>query len=59
MRLSRAMLLSATLLWLVNSSSLAAQVASGIPNGSAIEPWSAQWITCPDAPERDAFATKT
>ncbi len=55
MRLSRAMLLSATLLWLVNSSSLAAQVASGIPNGSAIEPWSAQWITCPDAPERDAF----
>src|SRR5580658_39290 len=55
MRLSRALLLSATLLWLVNSSSLDAQVASGIPNGSAIEPWSAQWITCPNAPERDAF----
>jgi alpha-L-rhamnosidase len=55
MRLSRALLLSATLLSLVNSSSLAAQVASSIPNGSAIEPWSAQWITCPNAPERDAF----
>jgi alpha-L-rhamnosidase len=55
MRLSRALLLSVTLLWLVNSSSVGAQVASSIPNGSAIEPWNAQWITCPNAPERDAF----
>jgi alpha-L-rhamnosidase len=54
MRLSRAFL-SVAIMSVLNFSFLVAQVSPVIPQDSAIEPWSAQWITCPNAPERDRF----
>jgi alpha-L-rhamnosidase len=43
--------LSATLLLLLHRAFLVAQLAPDL----ASKPWTAQWITFPDAPERDAF----
>ena len=54
MQFSRAFFLSVAQLSFFNFSLVAAQ-ASSIPTPPTIEPWSAQWITCPNAPERDAF----
>jgi alpha-L-rhamnosidase len=55
MRLSRALLLSVAIVSLLDFGFVIAQVSPVVPQGSAIEPWSAQWITCPNAPERDGF----
>jgi alpha-L-rhamnosidase len=59
MRFSRTILFSLAPLWLLTCGFLAAQVPTDVlPNpiiAPSIEPWSAQWITCPNAPERDAF----
>ncbi len=42
---------SATLILLLRQTPLVAQLSPDL----ASKPWPAQWITCPDAPERDAF----
>ena len=42
---------SATLVLILRQTPLNAQLAPDL----ASQPWPAQWITCPDAPERDAF----
>jgi alpha-L-rhamnosidase len=55
MRFSRAFFLSGAYLSLLNFSLAVAQLSSNIPQTPAIEPWSSQWITCPNAPERDSF----
>jgi alpha-L-rhamnosidase len=55
MRFSRVFLLSVAIISPLKFSLLVAQVSPATPPGSAIEPWSAQWITCPNAPERDGF----
>jgi len=55
MRFSRVFLLSVAIISPLKFSLLVAQVSPATPPGSAIEPWSAQWITCPNAPDRDGF----
>jgi alpha-L-rhamnosidase len=47
----RRLIFSTTLLLLLHRTPLVAQLAPDL----ASKPWPAQWITCPDAPERDAF----
>ena len=51
MRFRCGVFVSAILVLLLNRGPLVAQVAPDLLD----KPWSGQWITCPDAPERDAF----